>query len=442
MRFDFRMHAPQWGFVAALAALGIWNQSARADLFAYLQRPEPKFAWQLREKNVTDKGTIYELHLVSQEWHGITWEHQLQIYQPKNVAPNRTMFLYNTGGRAKSETIALGLNLAQQMQAPVAFLYHIPNQPLLGDKKEDALIAETFVRYLDTRDATWPLLFAMVKSVIKAMDALQAFAKAEWQSPIDHFIISGASKRGWTSWLTGAADPRVKAIAPMVIDTLNMTKQMDYQKFSFGAYSDQVADYTERGLVPLPNTDDARRLWKMVDPFFYRDRLTMPKLLINGNNDEYWTVDALNLYWDELKGEKYVTYVPNAGHNLQQNDATHKEDRTRAIQALAAFARHQITDRPLPRLEWKHDNVDGHARLTVQATPAPKTARLWVASAPTRDFRKVPWHDEAASVQSAVSGTVPMPTEGFRAFYADLDYEIDGIPYHLCTQIRVLEAKK
>src|SRR5262249_34087419 len=163
----------------------------------------------------------------------------------------------------------------------------------------------------------------------------------EWKMPVKSFVISGASKRGWTTWLTGASDPRVKAIAPLVIDTLNIQVQMEWQLKSFGAYSEMIHDYVERKLVPLPPGDDAKKLWAMVDPYFYRDKVTMPKLLINGNNDPYWTVDALNHYWDGLKGDKWVSYVPNAGHNLQEPDKT----RTRAVSALAAFVRAQATDK-------------------------------------------------------------------------------------------------
>lgn len=420
-------------------AMAIWPALARADLPEYLRKAEPAFAWKLQAKIEHDGNVLYDLHLVSQTWQGIPWEHALQVYQPKGVRPSATLLLWNQGGRPNLGSMAFGMEMARLLQAPCAFLYGIPNQPLLGGKKEDALIAETFVRYLDSKDENWPLLFPMVKSLVKAMDALQAFARQEWKSPIAGFLVSGASKRGWTTWLTGASDKRVKAIAPLVIDTLNMREQMAHQREMFGGYSKQIGDYTERGLVPIPDTPRAKRLWKMVDPYSYRDRLTMPKLIINGNNDPYWAVDALNLYWDGLPGAKWVLYVPNAGHNLQQQSEDGKKDRKRALRGLTAFGRHILRDNPMPKLSWKHDNADGKPRLTVRSTPQAKAARLWLAESPTRDFRKSEWTARPLHCKDgAATVVVDPPAKGFLAFYAELDYVIGDLSHHLSTQLRVV----
>jgi len=414
----------------------------RGDLADYVKKPEPKFSWKQVSNHTTPLGTVYTIEMVSQEWHDIVWKHQIQICVAPEAKPTETMLLWNTGGSASLTSSAFGIAISSRVKAPVALLFGIPNQPLFDGKKEDALIAETFVRTLETKDETWPLLLPMVKSLVKAMDALQEFSKEKWKQELKGFVVSGASKRGWTSWLTAAVDPRVQAVAPVVIDTLNMGAQMEHQMKSFGAYSEMIRDYTARKLVPVPNTKEARRLWMMVDPYFYRDRLKMPKMLIMGNNDPYWTVDALNLYWDGLLGEKYVSYIPNAGHDLRQADVPKEEERARSLNTLSAFTRYQVTGKAMPKLQWKHDDQDGKARVSVTTDTAPKGGRVWVASAPTRDFRKAKWVEQAATVEKdRVTGLVDQPTEGFRAFYAELEYEIDKIPYTLSTQIRVLEGK-
>ncbi len=428
-------------FIPAIVVIFIASV-ARADLNEYVKKAEPSFEWKLKEKKEYPQGTTFEIHLVSQEWQGIKWQHALVIYQPRAIKPQDSMLLWVTGGKPNLENGLLALQMAAKIQAPVAFLYDIPNQPLFDGKKEDALIAETFVQYLKTKDDSWPLLFPMVKSVIKAMDALQAFSKEDWKQPLKQFVVSGASKRGWTSWLAAAtADPRIKGIAPMVIDTLNMQKQMPHQVECFGKFSEQIADYVKRDLVPLPDTVEARNLWAWVDPWVYRDKLTQPKMIINGTNDPYWTQDALNLYWDDLKGDKWVLYVPNAGHGLQQQHENGKKDNDRALSTLAAFVRHEMTDRPMPKLSWKHEGAN-QCSLTMRCDPAPKAARIWTAESSTRDFRKSTWTEQGAKLDNnSVRGECECPKDGYRAFFAECEFEIDGLRYNLSTQLRVIGKK-
>jgi PhoPQ-activated pathogenicity-related protein len=280
----------------------------------------------------------------------------------------------------------------------------------------------------------------MVKGVVKAMDVLQAFSGREWGQQVGQFIVSGASKRGWTTWLTAAIDPRITAIAPVVIDTLNMRAQMPRQLKAFGAYSPRLHPYTSRGLVPIPESPEGQRLLNMVDPWAYRHRLTMPKLIINGTNDSYWATDALNLYWNELPGNKWVIYVPNAGHDLKRRDRPEGDQLTYLVHGLAAFARHQISGKSMPHLAWSHDSVNGKLRVTVDASPAPTRARLWVAHAASKDFRAAHWNEQPVSISDKqVIGVVSAPEKGQVAFYVELDYEIDGLNYHLSSQVRTTE---
>ena len=415
------------------------------ELGAYIAKPEPDYAWKLNDTAQTDAGTIYTLHLTSQKWQGVVWEHGFQVVVPKLSKPAATMVLWNQGGTPSPTNAALAMQIADRVGAPVAFLYGIPNQPLTGiggTKKEDALIAETFIRYLDTKDASWPLLFPMAKSLIKAMDALQAFAKDELKTEVTGFVVTGASKRGWTSWLTAATgDKRVKAIAPLVIEVSNIARQMPNQFESFGGkFSSMIHDYEERKLLPLSDTESGRKLWTMVDPYSYRDMLTLPKMIINGANDPYWATDSLNLYWDGLKGDKHILYVPNAGHDLRKqekpNEIGSRKDifPTQSIDTLAAFSKHIIHGKPMPKLSWKHGDTSDGAELLITSDPPAKATRLHVAESASRDFRKSRW----STVEPT---TVSLPASGNKALYGECEYEIDGLKYTLSTQIRVLGPK-
>jgi PhoPQ-activated pathogenicity-related protein len=428
-------------FSAAVLSILSVATTARADLFSYVAKPEPQFACTLVEKTELGACEIFKFQLKSQVWQGIPWEHDLVLFRPKEGDVQDKMYLLNNGGQMKASGLPYGVMLSTMMKAPVAILMGIPNQPLFGGKREDDLIAETFVRYIDTSDDAWPLLFPMVKSLVKAMDAVQDFTAKEWPKRIEKFIVGGASKRGWTTWLTAAADSRVMAITPMVIDVLNMPVQMKRQVECFGGPSEQIRPYTARGLVPMPETAIAQQLWKWVDPWTYRAKYTLPKLVVLGNNDRYWAPDALNIYWDGLPGPKWISYTPNAGHNLTTKVEGKKGDPMRAVHATAAFVRHQLTGKPMPELGWKHDEAGERLRLTVSCNTAPTEVKVWRCMGPTKDLREARWESRVVPfVDGKAEILETRPTTGVMSFFADCTYEIDGLPYTLCTQLRMVEA--
>lgn len=412
-----------------------------ADLLSYVNQPDPAYQWSKASGGSSILGSSYVLNLTSQTWQGITWKHQLEVIRPAKPDYPRTAILLITFGKPGGETSAAGAVLAAASGCPVAILYDIPNQPLFTNLKEDALIAYTFAKTMETGDLSWPLLFPMTKASVRAMDALQEFSRSEFGEQITGFVVSGASKRGWTTWMTAAADPaRVKAIVPMVYDNLNLAVQMPLQIRRWGAYSASIHDYTDLGIQDKMNTEAGRRLTPLVDPWTYRSRITMPKLIVNGTNDPYWVLDALNVYWDGVKSPKYVTYVPNAGHGLSGKAG---EGLMRAAATSAAFARAIAAGAALPGVTWNFysSGKDTH-KLDIRVNPEKATANLWTAASDTQDFRKSAWESAPMkSTKEGFSATVPLPAKGYKAVFGDITMPLGDRSWTVSTQIRILNPE-
>jgi PhoPQ-activated pathogenicity-related protein len=92
----------------------------------------------------------------------------------------------------------------------VVVLMDVPHQPLFGGMVEDELIAKTFDEFMKARDAELLSILPMVKSGVRAMDAVQQFCQKTLSFEVGRFTVTGASKRGWTTWLAGASDDRIR----------------------------------------------------------------------------------------------------------------------------------------------------------------------------------------------------------------------------------------
>ena len=73
----------------------------------------------------------------------------------------------------------------------------------------------------DPTNGELPLRNPMVKAAVRAMDTVTAFVSQITNNNIDKYAVAGASKRGWTTWLTAAVDKRVVALMPIVLSVLN-----------------------------------------------------------------------------------------------------------------------------------------------------------------------------------------------------------------------------
>lgn len=393
------------------------------ELYSYLRKPDSTYSYKVLEKD--DRG--YTVQMTSQTWQSGPWQHQILIRYPTRTVTKGTGVLYITGDGPRDGDIRQLNFVTDLVGLPVAMLFNIPNQPTWG-MKEDDLIAHTFEKYLETGDATWPLLFPMCKSALRAMDAVQAVTKTT-DNPLNKFVVTGASKRGWTTWFVGAAhDKRVVGIAPMVFDNLNVVKQMPHQLESWGKYSEQIEEYTRRGLQAKLVTPKGQKLAQIIDPYSYRSQIKVPTLIVIGANDPYWTIDSMRFYWNDLKQPHWAQVIPNAGHDLGGG--------LDAANSIGAFARMLATKRSLPKFEA--EIAPGKVTYTGKNLPEKEMA-VWFATSETTDFRLSKWQKVALTAEGD-SGTASfaMPDAPHVAAYVETRFKVDGRRFGLSCPPKVL----
>jgi len=399
------------------------------EFFAYIAATEGQSRWELVRSLSGTSGDFFELRLRSQIWRGIPWEHRLTLIEPNNVAVDDVVLLYITGNPNPGDAL-LGLSVANASGLRVAILNSVPNQPLFG-LREDALIAYTFEQYLKTGEPDWPLLFPMVRSALSAMEAVSAFL-GERGVKVRGFVVAGASKRGWTTYLTAVVAPtRVLGIIPIVFDFLNFPVQLSRQRELFGEPSAMLRDYTARGLTELfaAGAKEAKLAW-LVDPYSYRYAYTMPKLIVVGSNDPYWASDATGLYWPGLPDPKLLLVVPNAGHNVM--------DFTRVLTSVATFARIVAEGIELPKLEWDWHWEGEAASLRLRADREAVGARIWKTTYVKPDLRSSRWEAQDLSELGPTWNLSFAPAPGFTGVFLELEFSMGGRKLFLSTPIRIL----
>jgi PhoPQ-activated pathogenicity-related protein len=230
-------------------------------------------------------------------------------------------------------------------------------------------------------------------------------------------------------------DPRVDALAPMVIDMLNMPVQMKHQLDSWGEYSEEIGDYTSLQLQKYLQTPPGQSLVNIVDPYRYRDRIQQPKLLIFGTNDRYWPIDACNIYWNELSGPKYLLYTPNQGHGIK--------DVMRLVGSVSALQRSRLGQFVMPELKWESKCVDGKMTLRMNADRKPMEVNLWTAKSSTKDFRNSEWTSSIISVngENVCSVEPELPTSGYQAWFGEWKFENEQYPAFFSTNM-ILSTQK
>lgn len=190
-----------------------------------------------------------------------------------------------------------------------------------------------------------------------------------------------------------------------------------------GFWASAVKDYEDMQIMRWLRSPQNRALLAIEDPYEYRERLTLPKYIMNSAGDQFFLPDSWRFYYDDLQGEKYLRYVPNTDHGLKDLDAP---------AGLGAFYSAILTRTPRPEFTWR---VDRSGRTRVETKTAPASITLWQASNPKgRDFRLETIGKAYTSTPLAPSTTgayearLATPTSGWSAAFVELRFD-NGTKY-------------
>ena len=467
------------------------------NLTRYLQMPEKDYRWRLVNKSTTAQGTdVVNLELHSLRWspgvyepsHAV-WKHRVALYIPSINVPsldsppidstplnsppqkspkasgNKLVVMHVNGGTRYSDQGKAGadysdsFDFAAVVEATgtiVVDVKDIPNQYLALTKtsqplKEDDLIASTWADYLENPKAcvNCPLQFPMTKAVIKAMDAVQDYLKqSDLNSEVPSgFLLTGSSKRGWVSWLVAATDPRVVAVMPMVIDTLNVQDSMTHLHKSFGGWIPPLQPYARRGIMAKMHSPEMDQLLLQIDPWRYRHQLTLPKYVVSASGDDFFPPDAARFSLPYLKGATWTRSIPNARHYI------HRRNAETVTTAVTAFTGALVSGRELPKIDSSALGLSGGV---LRMSARPRQARIWQVTNPeSRDFRMTTLEPKGLAYQSSVlewtcqksmaendtasvwpcvaEVNVPLPDKGWKAWFVELHFANEPYPDFIIT---------
>jgi PhoPQ-activated pathogenicity-related protein len=218
----------------------------------------------------------------------------------------------------------------------------------------------------------------------------------------------------------------------MVIDILGVEASITHHFRAYGFYAPAVGDYSNHHIMDWLGTRESKALYAIEDPLSYKDRLALPKLMMNACGDQFFLPDSSQFYFDQLPGPKYLRYIPNTDHSLKNTDA---------MDTLRAWHHALLHRTTLPQLTWKHDR-DGS--VVVKSSAKPQSVLFWQATNPTaRDFRLESfgpgWTSTPVAEKDGAFHASPVkPEKGWTASMVELTFDIGaGAPLKLTTNVVV-----
>ena len=379
--------------LALLVAVPAFAQPNPTTPYTDFMRDRKGFSWRLisRGRDMTT------LEMTSQKWKESTWNHRIAIYYPEKLQYPDAAAVFLTTGQLPFDSLT-GRAAANAIGAPFVIVYDVPNQPL-WDKSENDLFGYSVSQAVETGDGSWSLAFPMAKTAVRAMDAVNIYNLSSRNpecKPISRWMMIGFSKRGLAAWLA-ATDKRVTGLVSLAYNNLNTPKQAAAQRSDWGELSPKLKPYMANGVEEAMATPKGEAILATWDPYYFRNQLNKPKLVVDATGNDYWTLNAFDQYADDLPGQTNFLMVGNTDHYMVSAFS-------QVFGAATAWCHWTLSDKPLPTAKLTRAGKT----LTFEA-PGAKSATLNWAWSQTNDFRGAQWQKMPMRLTSGSQWEVMLP---------------------------------
>ena len=361
------------------------------------------------------------------------WQHQVDMYIPDQAQHRTALLVINNGTRKTENLPRINPNdfdpetlakIAEQTQSIVISVSDIPNQPLLyagQDKavREDESVAQSWKFFMQNpaQYELLPLHIPMVASVSQAI----GLAQKELSSyGIKKFIITGASKRAWTAWLTALSNPDVEAIVPFVFDLLNTQKGLSHMYYSYGQnWPIAFAPYYQADIDHQIENSNFTQFMQIEDPLQYMypthtNQTNITTYIINASGDDFYVPDNSRFYFNDLSTDKTLRVAPNSDHHGILNFTE---------SSLIPFLNRYQNYKASPNIEEFISNQN----LSLKFSETPIKIVQWTALNPeARDFRLACGIRYSSTPLKIQNNTLDIPlitpNQGWQATFIEATY--------------------
>lgn len=185
------------------------------------------------------------------------------------------------------------------------------------DMNESDLNGYSNRKFFETGDFTWYGYYPVATSYLRAITLLTTLPGLG----IRKAVLFGHSKRGIGSSITTGVDPdRLAGIVTTGTNGMNMLEATARKIGQFGM--DIAGPSVRREGLGFLSADTQLRMFntplgfealKRFDPYFWRDSLTTPWLVVNGTNDPFFAADVAQSM-RHAKGPATLVAVDNVTH--------------------------------------------------------------------------------------------------------------------------------